>query len=196
MTDLDGARRTPLIIMGSNGFTSSYRKKLLVFPSFWWKLCRYGLGLRLFHFFAAQQSLRFCGTIGVCESDVPAVHRVRGWCRHNGQFSLIAEGAYRICISRCNCGMILPAYFTSLGNPHLDAVEKTVQAMQLDRDQDVRFFSTAEPKRHLRSTPLEQAVDWSDSPTCVYGGVSYFYLSNRSANPTLYILFFNFLTAA
>lgn len=51
------------------------------------------------------------------------------------------------------------AYFTSLGNPHLDAVEKTVQAMQLDRDQDVRFFSTAEPKRHLRSTPLEQAVD-------------------------------------
>ncbi|XP_056403609.1 serine/threonine-protein phosphatase 4 regulatory subunit 1-like isoform X2 [Hyla sarda] len=51
------------------------------------------------------------------------------------------------------------AYFTSLGNPHLDAVEKTVQAMQLDRDQDVRFFSTAEPKRHLRSTPLEQSVD-------------------------------------
>ncbi|XP_075702981.1 serine/threonine-protein phosphatase 4 regulatory subunit 1-like isoform X2 [Rhinoderma darwinii] len=51
------------------------------------------------------------------------------------------------------------AYFTSLGNPHLDAVEKTVQAMQLDRDQDVRFFSTAEPKRHLRTTPLEQSVD-------------------------------------
>ncbi|XP_069807821.1 serine/threonine-protein phosphatase 4 regulatory subunit 1-like [Dendropsophus ebraccatus] len=51
------------------------------------------------------------------------------------------------------------AYFTSLGNPHLDSVEKTVQAMQLDRDQDVRFFSTAEPKRHLRSTPLEQSVD-------------------------------------
>ncbi|KAM3921855.1 serine/threonine-protein phosphatase 4 regulatory subunit 1-like isoform 2-T2 [Leptodactylus fuscus] len=51
------------------------------------------------------------------------------------------------------------AYFTSLGNPHLDAVEKTVQAMQLDRDQDVRFFSTTEPKRHLRSTPLEQSVD-------------------------------------
>ncbi|XP_071967162.1 serine/threonine-protein phosphatase 4 regulatory subunit 1-like isoform X2 [Engystomops pustulosus] len=51
------------------------------------------------------------------------------------------------------------AYFTSLGNPHLDDVEKTVQAMQLDRDQDVRFFSTAEPKQHLRSTPLEQSVD-------------------------------------
>ncbi|XP_075032912.1 serine/threonine-protein phosphatase 4 regulatory subunit 1-like [Mixophyes fleayi] len=51
------------------------------------------------------------------------------------------------------------AYFTSLGNPHLDAVEKTVQAMQLDRDQDVRFFSAAEPKRHLSSTPLEQSVD-------------------------------------
>ncbi|XP_018090486.1 serine/threonine-protein phosphatase 4 regulatory subunit 1 isoform X2 [Xenopus laevis] len=51
------------------------------------------------------------------------------------------------------------AYFTSLGNPHLDAVEKTVQAMQLDKDQDVRFFSAAEPKRPLSSTPLEQSVD-------------------------------------
>ncbi|KAE8574465.1 hypothetical protein XENTR_v10003441 [Xenopus tropicalis] len=51
------------------------------------------------------------------------------------------------------------AYFTSLGNPHVDAVEKTVQAMQLDKDQDVRFFSAAEPKRPLSSTPLEQSVD-------------------------------------
>ncbi|CAI9568736.1 unnamed protein product [Staurois parvus] len=52
------------------------------------------------------------------------------------------------------------AYFTSLGHPHLEAVEKTVQAMQLDRDQDVRFFSATEPKRPLNSsTSLEQSVD-------------------------------------
>ncbi|XP_018429729.1 PREDICTED: serine/threonine-protein phosphatase 4 regulatory subunit 1-like [Nanorana parkeri] len=52
------------------------------------------------------------------------------------------------------------AYFTSLGQPHLEAVEKTVQAMQLDRDQDVRFFSATEPKRPLNSsTSLEQSVD-------------------------------------
>ncbi|XP_018093741.1 serine/threonine-protein phosphatase 4 regulatory subunit 1 isoform X2 [Xenopus laevis] len=51
------------------------------------------------------------------------------------------------------------AYLTSLGNHHLDAVEKTVQAMQLDTDQDVRFFSAAEPKRPLSSTPLEESVD-------------------------------------
>ncbi|XP_077316356.1 serine/threonine-protein phosphatase 4 regulatory subunit 1-like [Lithobates pipiens] len=52
------------------------------------------------------------------------------------------------------------AYFTSLGNPHLETVEKTVQAMQLDRDQDVRFFSATEPKRPLTSsTSLEQSVD-------------------------------------
>ncbi|KAM4623203.1 serine/threonine-protein phosphatase 4 regulatory subunit 1-like [Discoglossus pictus] len=51
------------------------------------------------------------------------------------------------------------AYFTSLGNPHLEAVEKTVLAMQLDRDQDVRFFSATEPKRHMNPTPLEQSVD-------------------------------------
>ncbi|KAM9296586.1 serine/threonine-protein phosphatase 4 regulatory subunit 1-like [Gastrophryne carolinensis] len=52
------------------------------------------------------------------------------------------------------------AYFTSVGNPHLEAVEKTVQAMQLDGDQDVRFFSATEPKRPLNiSTSLEQSVD-------------------------------------
>ncbi|CAH2303233.1 serine threonine- phosphatase 4 regulatory subunit 1-like isoform X1 [Pelobates cultripes] len=51
------------------------------------------------------------------------------------------------------------AYFTSLGNPYLDAVEKTVLTMQLDRDQDVRFFSSTEPKRHITSSPTEQSVD-------------------------------------
>uniref|UniRef100_A0A8C5QVQ4 Putative WW-binding domain-containing protein n=1 Tax=Leptobrachium leishanense TaxID=445787 RepID=A0A8C5QVQ4_9ANUR len=53
------------------------------------------------------------------------------------------------------------AYFTSLGNPHLEAVENTVMAMQLDRDQDVRFFSTTEPKQPYTSSssPTEQSVD-------------------------------------
>ncbi|XP_053560470.1 serine/threonine-protein phosphatase 4 regulatory subunit 1 [Bombina bombina] len=50
-------------------------------------------------------------------------------------------------------------YFTSLGNPHLENVEKTVLAMQLDKDQDVRFFSGTQPKRHVNSTPIEQSVD-------------------------------------
>ncbi|XP_053309279.1 serine/threonine-protein phosphatase 4 regulatory subunit 1-like [Spea bombifrons] len=49
------------------------------------------------------------------------------------------------------------AYFTSLGNPHLESVEKAVLAMQLDADQDVRFFSANEPKR--QTTPVEQSVD-------------------------------------
>ncbi|KAM4691995.1 serine/threonine-protein phosphatase 4 regulatory subunit 1-like [Rhinophrynus dorsalis] len=51
------------------------------------------------------------------------------------------------------------AYFTSLGNPHLEAVEKTLLSMQLDRDQDVRFFSSMEHKQHTSCSPLEQSVD-------------------------------------
>ncbi|KAM8945739.1 serine/threonine-protein phosphatase 4 regulatory subunit 1-like [Pelodytes ibericus] len=51
------------------------------------------------------------------------------------------------------------AYFTSLGNPHLEAVEQTVEAMQMDRDQDVRFFSATGPKRHTCTSPGEQSVD-------------------------------------
>ncbi|XP_042638323.1 serine/threonine-protein phosphatase 4 regulatory subunit 1-like [Orycteropus afer afer] len=39
------------------------------------------------------------------------------------------------------------AYFRNAGNPHLDIVQATVLALQSDRDQDVSFFATLEPKR-------------------------------------------------
>ncbi|XP_071067898.1 serine/threonine-protein phosphatase 4 regulatory subunit 1-like isoform X3 [Dasypus novemcinctus] len=39
------------------------------------------------------------------------------------------------------------AYFRNAGNPHLEVVEETVLALQSDRDQDVAFFATLEPKR-------------------------------------------------
>ncbi|XP_062954181.1 serine/threonine-protein phosphatase 4 regulatory subunit 1-like isoform X1 [Cynocephalus volans] len=39
------------------------------------------------------------------------------------------------------------AYFRNAGNPHLEVVEETVLALQSDRDQDVSFFATLEPKR-------------------------------------------------
>ncbi|XP_025709035.1 serine/threonine-protein phosphatase 4 regulatory subunit 1-like isoform X1 [Callorhinus ursinus] len=42
------------------------------------------------------------------------------------------------------------AYLRNAGNPHLQVVEETVQALQSDRDPDVSFFATLEPKR--RST--------------------------------------------
>ncbi|XP_041588799.1 serine/threonine-protein phosphatase 4 regulatory subunit 1-like isoform X2 [Vulpes lagopus] len=42
------------------------------------------------------------------------------------------------------------AYLRNAGNPHLQVVEETVLALQLDRDPDVSFFATLEPKR--RST--------------------------------------------
>ncbi|XP_053098574.1 serine/threonine-protein phosphatase 4 regulatory subunit 1-like isoform X2 [Hemicordylus capensis] len=38
------------------------------------------------------------------------------------------------------------AYFRSVGNPHLEAVEETVLVLQADRDQDVSFFATIKPK--------------------------------------------------
>ncbi|XP_045741954.1 serine/threonine-protein phosphatase 4 regulatory subunit 1-like isoform X1 [Mirounga angustirostris] len=42
------------------------------------------------------------------------------------------------------------AYLRNAGNPHLQVVEETVLALQSDRDPDVSFFATLEPKR--RST--------------------------------------------
>ncbi|XP_060040216.1 serine/threonine-protein phosphatase 4 regulatory subunit 1-like isoform X2 [Erinaceus europaeus] len=39
------------------------------------------------------------------------------------------------------------AYFRNAGNPHLEVVEETILTLQLDRDQDVSFFATLEPKR-------------------------------------------------
>ncbi|XP_012625909.1 serine/threonine-protein phosphatase 4 regulatory subunit 1-like isoform X1 [Microcebus murinus] len=39
------------------------------------------------------------------------------------------------------------AYFRNAGNPHLEVVEETILTLQSDRDQDVSFFATLEPKR-------------------------------------------------
>lgn len=39
------------------------------------------------------------------------------------------------------------AYFRNAGHPHLELVEETILALQSDRDQDVSFFATLEPKR-------------------------------------------------
>ncbi|XP_021110819.1 serine/threonine-protein phosphatase 4 regulatory subunit 1-like isoform X3 [Heterocephalus glaber] len=43
--------------------------------------------------------------------------------------------------------LMAKAYFRNAGNPHLEVVEETVLALQSDRDQDVSFFATLEPKR-------------------------------------------------
>lgn len=50
------------------------------------------------------------------------------------------------------------AYFRNVGNPHLKVVEETVLALQSDRDQDVSFFATLEPKRRniIDTTVLEK----------------------------------------
>ncbi|XP_013931511.1 PREDICTED: serine/threonine-protein phosphatase 4 regulatory subunit 1-like isoform X2 [Thamnophis sirtalis] len=49
------------------------------------------------------------------------------------------------------------AYFRSVGNPHLDAVEETVLVLQADRDQDVSFFATIKPKlSNMHITLLEK----------------------------------------
>ncbi|XP_074868184.1 serine/threonine-protein phosphatase 4 regulatory subunit 1-like isoform X2 [Carettochelys insculpta] len=49
------------------------------------------------------------------------------------------------------------AYFKSVGNPHLEAVEETVLALQSDRDQDVSFFATVKPKlNNMDITSLEE----------------------------------------
>uniref|UniRef100_A0A8D0C254 WW-binding domain-containing protein n=1 Tax=Salvator merianae TaxID=96440 RepID=A0A8D0C254_SALMN len=49
------------------------------------------------------------------------------------------------------------AYFRSVGNPHLEAVEETVLVLQADRDQDVSFFATIKPKHsNMHITSLEK----------------------------------------
>ncbi|XP_023795569.1 serine/threonine-protein phosphatase 4 regulatory subunit 1-like [Cyanistes caeruleus] len=40
------------------------------------------------------------------------------------------------------------AYFKSVGNPHLEAAEETILALQSDRDQDVSFFATIKLKQN------------------------------------------------
>lgn len=42
---------------------------------------------------------------------------------------------------------LIPAYFKSVGNPHLEAAEETILALQSDRDQDVSFFATIKLKQ-------------------------------------------------
>ncbi|XP_023563295.1 serine/threonine-protein phosphatase 4 regulatory subunit 1 isoform X2 [Octodon degus] len=43
--------------------------------------------------------------------------------------------------------LMAKAYFRNAGNPHLEVIEETVLALQSDRDQDVSFFATLEPKQ-------------------------------------------------
>lgn len=56
------------------------------------------------------------------------------------------------------CHVFFPlVYFRSAGNPHLEVVQEIVLALQSDRDQDVSFFATLEPKRwnSIDTTMLE-----------------------------------------
>lgn len=49
------------------------------------------------------------------------------------------------------------AYFKSVGNPHLEAAEETILALQSDSDQDVSFFATIKLKQNnMDSTPTEK----------------------------------------
>ncbi|XP_048819472.1 serine/threonine-protein phosphatase 4 regulatory subunit 1-like isoform X3 [Lagopus muta] len=49
------------------------------------------------------------------------------------------------------------AYFKSVGNPHLEAAEETIQALQSDRDQDVSFFATIKLRQNnMDSSPTEK----------------------------------------
>uniref|UniRef100_A0A8B9NQG2 Putative WW-binding domain-containing protein n=1 Tax=Accipiter nisus TaxID=211598 RepID=A0A8B9NQG2_9AVES len=49
------------------------------------------------------------------------------------------------------------AYFKSVGNPHLEAVEETILALQSDRDQDVSFFATIKLKQgNIDNTTIEK----------------------------------------
>ncbi|XP_008946515.1 PREDICTED: serine/threonine-protein phosphatase 4 regulatory subunit 1 [Merops nubicus] len=49
------------------------------------------------------------------------------------------------------------AYFKSVGNPHLEAAEETILALQSDRDQDVSFFATIKLKQgNTDSTTIEK----------------------------------------
>nr|XP_005993612.1 PREDICTED: serine/threonine-protein phosphatase 4 regulatory subunit 1-like [Latimeria chalumnae] len=44
--------------------------------------------------------------------------------------------------------LLQKAYFTDIGSLHVEAVQETLLVLQSDRDQDVQFFATAEPKRN------------------------------------------------
>uniref|UniRef100_A0A803Y717 Putative WW-binding domain-containing protein n=1 Tax=Meleagris gallopavo TaxID=9103 RepID=A0A803Y717_MELGA len=49
------------------------------------------------------------------------------------------------------------AYFKSVGNPHLEAAEETILALQSDRDQDVAFFATIKLRQNnMDSSPTEK----------------------------------------
>ncbi|KAM6319332.1 serine/threonine-protein phosphatase 4 regulatory subunit 1-like isoform 3-T3 [Podargus strigoides] len=49
------------------------------------------------------------------------------------------------------------AYFKSVGNPHLEAAEETILALQSDRDQDVSFFATIKLKQgNTDNTAIEK----------------------------------------
>uniref|UniRef100_A0A663MXE9 Putative WW-binding domain-containing protein n=1 Tax=Athene cunicularia TaxID=194338 RepID=A0A663MXE9_ATHCN len=49
------------------------------------------------------------------------------------------------------------AYFKSVGNPHLEAAEETILALQSDRDQDVSFFATIKLKQgNMDNTTIEK----------------------------------------
>ncbi|XP_075373470.1 serine/threonine-protein phosphatase 4 regulatory subunit 1-like isoform X1 [Mycteria americana] len=49
------------------------------------------------------------------------------------------------------------AYFKSVGNPHLEAAEETILALQSDRDQDVSFFATIKLKQgSMDNTTIEK----------------------------------------
>uniref|UniRef100_A0A8C6ZKP2 Serine/threonine-protein phosphatase 4 regulatory subunit 1-like n=1 Tax=Nothoprocta perdicaria TaxID=30464 RepID=A0A8C6ZKP2_NOTPE len=49
------------------------------------------------------------------------------------------------------------AYFKSVGNPHLEAAEETILALQSDRDQDVSFFATIKLKQNnMDNTSIEK----------------------------------------
>lgn len=52
---------------------------------------------------------------------------------------------------------LILAYFKSVGNPHLEAAEETILALQSDRDQDVAFFATIKLKQNnMDNTPIEK----------------------------------------
>ncbi|KAM4649737.1 serine/threonine-protein phosphatase 4 regulatory subunit 1-like isoform 1-T1 [Amazona ochrocephala] len=49
------------------------------------------------------------------------------------------------------------AYFKSVGNPHLEAAEETILALQSDRDQDVSFFATIKLKQdNMDNTTIDK----------------------------------------
>lgn len=60
------------------------------------------------------------------------------------------------------------AYFRNAGHPHLEVVEETILALQSDRDQDVAFFATLEPKRgNLVHTTMLEKQNWALGPLTI-----------------------------